>query len=158
MRRIAQILVTASALLLGVGMVAEATNYPPDFIVTADPSTVAPGGTVTATVQGCTSGATVNFDLEGSTASDTCAGGVGTASGVVTAPATPGTYTLTATQPATDFRTTTQVTVRAGEAKPLPSTGSNSTKATLSIAAALLAMGFAAFTVSHLRRRQPGAA
>jgi LPXTG-motif cell wall-anchored protein len=160
MRRLARIFVAAAALVLGVGMMAEAQNYPPDFILTADPSTVPPGGNVTATVQGCTSGATVNFDLEGSTASDTCADGSSgnpTASGDVTAPATPGTYTLTATQPP-DFTATAQVTVTAGEARPLPSTGSNSTHANLYIAGALLAMGLAAFAVSQFRRRQPGAA
>jgi len=172
MRRLAQIFVAASALVLGVGMVAEAENYPPTFIVTADPSTVVPGGRVTATVEGCTVGATVDFDLEGSTASDTCAdggGGVGmamaflgqttmpTASGEVTAPKTPGTYTLTATQPANEYRATTQVTVTA-QPKPLPSTGSNSTYTTLYIAGALFAMGVIAFAVSQYRRRQPGVA
>ena len=170
MRRLAQILVAASALVLGVGMVAEAQQYPPEFTVTADPSTVAPGGKVTAIAEGCTVGETVDFDLEGSTAADTCAdggGGVGmamafvgqtavtSASGVVTAPGTPGTYPLTATDTSTELTATTDVTVTA-QPKPLPSTGSNSTYTTLYIAGALLAMGVAAFAVSQYRRRQPG--
>ena len=181
MRRLALVLFAASAAVLGVGLVAEAQQYPPDFTITVDDSTPEPGGPVVATVTGCTDGETVNFVLEASKAQGTCTAGGGgtamamafigapattTASGNLTAPTAPGTYDVTGTGQTSELTATTQITVAAAApATPtapasgaLPSTGSGSTNTTVLIAGGLFAMGAALFAVSRFRHRQPNAA
>jgi threonine dehydrogenase-like Zn-dependent dehydrogenase len=111
MRRAAMLALICAG-TMGLGAVALAQEYPPDFVLSADPSTVEPEGTVEAKVTGCTVGNTIEFDLEGSTDTDRCAGaggGVGmamafvhataqsAATGSVVAPPEPGVYVLTGT-------------------------------------------------------------
>jgi hypothetical protein len=175
-KKFALALIATSALVFGLGTVAQAQTYSPTL--TLIPSPPALGAPYQARLTNCTIGASITFAQAQSTPASvvvTCAAVSGAATGpglgqatasFTAAPTVPGTYTLTAgglsaslpiaqattTVPATTVATPVPTTATA-PAGGLPPTGSDGLGTTTGIAIALLAVGAGLFIVAQVRRR-----
>lgn len=161
MKRLAVVLVSMGAVVLGFGMVAEAQNVPYDDggggdSLSLSPPTASGGSSVTVEVGGCTSGEGVELSIDSVDAATLTCVDSSTATGVVEAPAAAGTYTVAAAGSqgfaASSALVVTAVAVPAAGA--LPATGSGGVNTTVALAAGLLAVGVALFVVAQLRRRR----
>jgi LPXTG-motif cell wall-anchored protein len=166
MKKFALALMASAAMVLGMGVVANA--YPAGAgSVTASPTTLAPGGVFTATAT-CQPAEIVTFVFEGATKTATCgaAGTAGTASLIslstagsasvtFNAPGTAGSYTGIATGSATGAlgSFTITVAVPAAPGGSLPATGTDGTSTMTIIALGLFAVGAGLFGVSRFRSR-----
>lgn len=151
MKKFALTLVAATAMILGLGQVANA--YPPGAGgASASPASTAAGGTVTVTVS-CQPGESVTATLNGVTSSPVVCPAGGSATINVTAPTTPGTYTGTTNGSVNGALGNFTVTVTAPPPG-LPATGSSGISTMTIIAIGLFAVGAGLFGVSQVRRRQ----
>ena len=163
MKKFALALMASAAMVLGLGVVANA--YPPGgATITQSATTAAPGGSLTVSVS-CVPGETATFTLVAESDVVTC-GAAGTASvlaisaaglatGTVTVPTAAGTYTGSITGSVTPVLGSFEVTV-AAPATPgggLPATGSDGTGTMTLMALGLFAVGGGLFGVSRFRNR-----
>lgn len=167
MKKFALALMASAAMVLGLGLVANAEYPPQGGFVTARPTTVAPNAQFEASAS-CQPGENVTFLFEGQSKTATCgaAGSAGTASLIrlsnaggatvqLTAPATEGSYTGTATGSATGALGSFTITVVVATVPPgpLPATGSDGTGTMTFMALGLFAVGAGLFGVSRFRLR-----
>jgi hypothetical protein len=153
MKKLALALISASALVFGFGMVAEA-QYGTTPAVTASPSTVVAGGTTTVTATGCTPPEVLTFTITGG-ASQTATCVAGSASVQLAVASSAGTYPGTVVG-SLGFSQPFSIVVTAPTTPPggLPATGSDGIGATTGMAIGLLMVGLGLFAVAQFRRRQ----
>jgi LPXTG-motif cell wall-anchored protein len=159
MKKLAIVVLTMSAAVFGVGMVAEAQTAPyggDTNTLTLTPPTVTPGSSVSVDVNGCTSGESVDLSVDNAAAATTTCVGSGTATGVIEAPTAAGTYTVAAV--GNQGFTSSSALVVTAAATPaaggLPATGSDGISTTVALGAGLFAVGIALVVVAQLRRRR----
>jgi hypothetical protein len=126
--------------------------------VRASSATPTAGGPLTLSVNGFCASTLVTFSIGGAVVGSSTADSAGTATITITAPTTPGTYTVEARSAANAscaaLVADLTITVRAAPAaRPLPSTGSGSTGATVRMGAISLFVGVGFFAVAKIRRR-----
>ena len=179
MKKLALAFISASALVFGFGVVAEAQGYGESLTLPTAPTA---GGGYTALYTNCQAGETITFSQPESnptTVTGTCVATVtltgaimgvvlpsqavlGNATGAFTAaPTAPGTYTVTASGTISPVQTTTftiaatpTTTTPTTLPGDLPATGSNGVGTTTGIAIGLLVVGVGLFVVAQVRRRQ----
>ena len=163
MKKLAFVLLSVSATVFGLGMVAEAQQAPYDktdssYVITLSPATALVGSSVTVGVTGCAPDEVLTVAVDsvaGSTSTCTASGGANVA---INAPTAVGSHSVSVAGDQGFAANAELVVTAAAAAAPasggLPATGSDGISTTVALAAGLFAVGAALFVVAQLRRRR----
>jgi hypothetical protein len=163
MKKLAFVLLSVSATVFGLGMVAEAQQVPYDNTsrsgaITLSPATALVGSSVTVGVTGCTPDEVLTVAVDDVTGATTTCNASGGANVAITAPTAVGSHSVSVAGDQGFAANAELVVTAVASAAPasggLPATGSDGIGTTVALAAGLLAVGAALFVVAQLRRRR----
>lgn len=151
-----RILAVGAALLIATAGAAQAQTYPPGGnTITANNTTVAPGGAIVLGIQICQPGATASFDLESVALGTATANSSGVASLSTTIPSSTsvGTHSITGSCTGANGQPLTLVlSVTIGTGSGIPVTGSSNTLPMTQLAIGAIAAGGLVLLLGNKRR------